>query len=149
MDSPVSGDPRTLRRSNAEDLSSRWPKSLRRRFASAMLHRTRKRWPYSPWGPDHDFGIRFKYMELARVLFATGWRKRFAPCPSKARPQEPSNTRSHWRALTRYVDNGLLEIDNCAAERSLRAVVMGRKNYLFMGSDEGGSYCPSRYLLIN
>jgi hypothetical protein len=32
-----------------EDLSSRWPKSLRRRFASAMLHRTRKGWPYSPW----------------------------------------------------------------------------------------------------
>jgi hypothetical protein len=50
-----------------EDLSSRWPKALRRRFASAMLHRTRKRWPYSPWGPDHDSGIRFKYMELARV----------------------------------------------------------------------------------
>jgi hypothetical protein len=50
-----------------ENLSSRWPKSLRRRFGSAMLHRTRKRWPYSPWGPDHDSGIRFKYMELARV----------------------------------------------------------------------------------
>ena len=56
---------------------------------------------------------------------------------------------SHWRALTRYVDDGQLEIDNSAAERSLRAVVLGRKNYLFMGSDEGGSYCPSRYLLIN
>ena len=56
---------------------------------------------------------------------------------------------SHWRALTRYVDDGRLEIDNSAAERSLRAVVLGRKNYLFMGSDEGGSYCPSHYLLIN
>jgi hypothetical protein len=31
---------------------------------------------------------------------------------------------SRWRALTRYVDNGLLEIDNNAAERSLRSVVM-------------------------
>ena len=51
---------------------------------------------------------------------------------------------SHWRALTRYVDDGLLEIDNSAAERSLRAVVLGRKNYLFMEYDEGGSYCPSR-----
>jgi hypothetical protein len=50
-----------------EDLSSRWPNALRRRFASAMLHRTRKRWPYSPWGPSHDSGIRFKYMDLARV----------------------------------------------------------------------------------
>jgi TniQ len=51
-----------------EDLSSRWPDALRRRFASAMLHRTRKRWPYSPWGPGHDSGIRFKYMDLARVF---------------------------------------------------------------------------------
>ena len=38
------------------------------------------------------------------------------------------------RALTRYVDNGLLEIDNSAAERALRAVAIGRKNYLFPGS---------------
>jgi hypothetical protein len=50
-----------------EDLSFRWPRALRRRFASALFHRTRRRWPYSPWGPGHDSGIRFKYMELARV----------------------------------------------------------------------------------
>ena len=56
---------------------------------------------------------------------------------------------SRWRALTRYTEDGLLEIDNNAAERALRAVALGRKNYLFVGSDEGGSYCPSRYLLIN
>ncbi len=45
---------------------------------------------------------------------------------------------SHWRALTRYVDDGLLEIDNSAAERALRAVSIGRKNYLFFGADSGG-----------
>jgi transposase len=55
---------------------------------------------------------------------------------------------SHWRALTRYVDDGLLEIDNNAAERSLRAVVMGRKNYLFMGSDSGGQRAAALYSLI-
>ena len=55
---------------------------------------------------------------------------------------------SHWRALTRYVDDGLLEIDNSAAERSLRAVVMGRKNYLFMGSDSGGQRAAALYSLI-
>jgi transposase len=55
---------------------------------------------------------------------------------------------SHWRALTRYVDNGRLEIDNSAAERSLRAVVMGRKNYLFMGSDSGGQRAAALYSLI-
>jgi transposase len=38
---------------------------------------------------------------------------------------------SHWRALTLYVDDDLLEIDNSAAERALRAVAIGRKNYLF------------------
>jgi transposase len=55
---------------------------------------------------------------------------------------------SRWRALTRYVDDGLLEIDNNAAERSLRPVVMGRKNYLFMGSDSGGERAASLYSLI-
>ena len=56
---------------------------------------------------------------------------------------------SRWRALTRYLDDGRIEMDNSAAERALRTVALGRKNYLFAGSDEGGSYCPSRYLLIN
>jgi hypothetical protein len=46
-----------------------------------------------------------------------------------------------WRALTRYVDNGLLEIDNSAAERALRAVAIGRKNYLFMGADSRPTSC--------
>ncbi len=55
---------------------------------------------------------------------------------------------SRWRALTRYVDDGLLEIDNNAAERSLRPVVMGRKNYLFMGSDSGGQRAAVLYSLM-
>jgi transposase len=55
---------------------------------------------------------------------------------------------SHWRALTRYLDDGLLEIDNNAAERALRAVAIGRKNYLFMGADSGGQRAASLYSLI-
>ena len=55
---------------------------------------------------------------------------------------------SHWRALTRYVDDGLLEIDNSAAERALRAVSIGRKNYLFFGADSGGERAASFYTLI-
>jgi len=55
---------------------------------------------------------------------------------------------SHWRALTRYVDDGLLEIDNNAAERALRTVAIGRKNYLFMGADSGGQRAASLYSLI-
>jgi transposase len=55
---------------------------------------------------------------------------------------------SRWRALTRYVDDGLLEIDNSAAERALRAVALGRKNYLFAGSDAGGERAAAFYSLI-
>ena len=55
---------------------------------------------------------------------------------------------AHWRALTRYLDNGLLEIDNNSAERALRCVALGRKNYLFAGSDAGGERAAAMYSLI-
>src|SRR5690606_40709395 len=45
---------------------------------------------------------------------------------------------NQWQALTRYLDDGAVEIDNNAAERSLRGVALGRKHYLFMGSDRAG-----------
>jgi transposase len=53
-----------------------------------------------------------------------------------------------WPALVRYCDDGLLEIDNNTAERSLRAVALGRKNYLFAGSDSGGERAAAIYSLI-
>jgi transposase len=55
---------------------------------------------------------------------------------------------SRWRALTRYAEDGHLEIDNSAAERALRAVALGRKNYLFAGSDAGGERAAAMYSLI-
>jgi len=53
-----------------------------------------------------------------------------------------------WEALMRYCDDGRLEIDNNAAERALRAVALGRKNYLFAGSDRGGDSAAAIYSLI-
>jgi len=55
---------------------------------------------------------------------------------------------SRWRALTRYTEDGLLEIDNSPAERALRAVALGRKNFLFAGSDSGGERAAAMYTLI-
>lgn len=55
---------------------------------------------------------------------------------------------THWIALTRYRDDGRLEIDNNAAERSLRAVALGRKNWLFAGSDDGGERAAAIYTLL-
>jgi transposase len=53
-----------------------------------------------------------------------------------------------WPALLRYCDDGQLEIDNNAAERALRAVALGRKNYLFAGSNAGGERAAAIYSLI-
>ena len=53
-----------------------------------------------------------------------------------------------WEALMRYCDDGRLEIDNNAAERALRTVALGRKNYLFAGSDVGGERAAAIYSLI-
>ena len=55
---------------------------------------------------------------------------------------------TRWTALTRYRDDGKIEIDNNAAERSLRTVALGRKNYLFCGSDTGGERAAGIYSLI-
>jgi transposase len=55
---------------------------------------------------------------------------------------------SRWDALTRYIKDGYIEIDNNAAERSLRGVALGRKNYLFAGSDRGGDRAAAIYGLI-
>ncbi len=55
---------------------------------------------------------------------------------------------SRWDALVRYSDDGNIEIDNNAAERALRAVALGRKNYLFAGSDVGGERAATIYSLI-
>lgn len=53
-----------------------------------------------------------------------------------------------WPALMRYSDDGRIEIDNNAAERALRAVALGRKNYLFAGSNSGGERAAAMYTLI-
>ena len=56
--------------------------------------------------------------------------------------------RSRWTALTRYLDDGRLEISNNAAERAIRPLALGRKNYLFAGSDAGGERAAAAYTLI-
>ncbi len=53
-----------------------------------------------------------------------------------------------WEAMVRYADDGRIEIDNSAAERALRAVAVGRRNYLFAGSDRGGERAAVFYTLI-
>ena len=55
---------------------------------------------------------------------------------------------SNWKAFTRYLDDPDLAIDNNLAERALRCVAVGRKNWLFAGNDEGGRRAAIIYSLI-
>jgi len=56
--------------------------------------------------------------------------------------------RWRWHALTRYLDDGRLEISNNAAENKIRPAALGRKNWLFCGSDAGGIRAAAFYTLI-
>ena len=55
---------------------------------------------------------------------------------------------NRWDAFTRFLEDGRLCMSNNAAERELRAVALGRKNWTFAGSDEGGRRAAAIYTLI-
>ena len=57
-------------------------------------------------------------------------------------------TLNQWEALTRYLDHGMLSIDNNFAERLIKPIVIGRKNWLFAGSDKGAANAAIIYSLI-
>jgi len=55
---------------------------------------------------------------------------------------------NQWEALNRYLENGILCIDNSLSERVIKLVALGRKNWLFSGSDEGAQRAAVLYSLI-
>jgi len=73
------------------------------------------------------------------------------------RPEEPPKSAlgkaigyalNQEATLRRYLDNGELEIDNNACERSLRGIALGRKNWLFAGSERGGRTAATLFTVI-
>ena len=55
---------------------------------------------------------------------------------------------ARWKALCHFLDDGTIEIDNNAAERAIRPIALGRKNWLFAGSDKGGERAAAILSLI-
>jgi hypothetical protein len=55
---------------------------------------------------------------------------------------------TRWPALVRYTEDGRLEMTNNAAERAIRPIAIGRKNWTFAGSDDGGRRAAVMYTLI-
>lgn len=56
---------------------------------------------------------------------------------------------TRWLALTRFLDDGRLCMSNNAAEREIRPIAVGRNNWTFAGSDEGGRRAAEIYTLIH
>ena len=65
--------------------------------------------------------------------------------PKSPMGQAAAYALNQWKALTVYATNGALDIDNNAAEQKLRPVAVGRKNYLFFGSERGGHTAATLY----
>jgi transposase len=68
-------------------------------------------------------------------------------------PQEPitkalNYVNNHWVALIRFLDDGRIPIDNNLAERMLKAVAVGRKNYMFAGSDAAAARAATFYTWV-
>ena len=78
------------------------------------------------------------------------WLKQYYPhvVPKSALGQAMGYAINNWRALTRFLEDGTLEIDNNRSERKIKTIVMGRKNHLFVGSKEGGKAATIIYRVI-
>jgi transposase len=67
--------------------------------------------------------------------------------PKSPIAQAINYARNHWQALLRFTEQGFLNIDNNASERAMRPAALGRKNFLFAGSDDGGRTTAVLYTL--
>jgi|TARA_B100000378_G_scaffold230879_1_gene195930 transposase len=68
--------------------------------------------------------------------------------PKSAMAKALAYGRKRWIALTRFLDDGRAEVDNNIAERAMRSVAIGRKNWLFAGSEAGGERAAAIYSVI-
>lgn len=68
--------------------------------------------------------------------------------PSSAIGEAIDYLLNHFVALSRYVEDGRLQIDNNDVEREVRPLTLGRKNYLFFGGERGGQFAATFYTLI-
>ena len=92
--------------------------------------------------------VMLAYYHLLYDVRAYLERERPRVLPKSPIGQAMAYTLSNWEALVRYAKDGDLEIDNNGAERSLRGVAVGRRNWTFFGSDGGGHTAAALSSLI-
>ncbi len=97
--------------------------------------------------------IRLRYRQSQSVDILSDFGEWLTEMRRDSLPKSPlgkavSYALTNWDALKVYTTDGLLSIDNNAAERAMRPIALGRKNYLFFGSDKGGETAAILYSLI-
>ena len=114
-------------------------------------------WSFDSPGEDgakaEEFRRRRREKQSIPILSAIGAWLHGPEC-STALPKSPFGEAvgyclNNWQALSEYARHGNLSIDNNPAERKLRPVAVGRKNYLFFGSDQGGRTAAVIYSVIS
>jgi len=100
-------------------------------------------------GPDEVFRMRQEQSvtllnELGKWISANYQSER----PTSPLAEAMGYTLRQWDALKRYTEDGQLPIDNGGVERAIRAVAIGRRNYLFAGSDTGGERAAIAYTIL-
>jgi transposase len=99
--------------------------------------------------PDKRLEERQKKSKVLVEKLFTGFRKAYDQLPKKSSTAKAiSYALNNQKALMRFLDNGKIEIDNNAAERAMRSIAIGRKNWLFAGSDSGGHTASIIYSII-
>jgi transposase len=99
--------------------------------------------------PDQRLRVRQEKSKPVLAMFESTIRAKLATLSKKSTLTGAINYwLNHWAALTFYCEHGRAEISNVLAENALRGVALGRKNYLFVGSESGGERAAATYTLI-
>ncbi len=102
-------------------------------------------------GEDHEARLERRQREAPPIIDALA--KWMADTYNKEPPKSPLAKACYyaiarWEGLKRFLEDGRLPLDNTASERALRQVAVGRNNYLFAGSDQGGERAAIAYTVI-
>jgi len=99
--------------------------------------------------PDQRRKVRQEQSKKLVVDLFTSFKAALPKLPRKSATTLAINyAMNNQAALMRFLDNGKIEIDNNAAERAIRGIALGRKNWLFAGSDNGGHTAATIYSLV-
>lgn len=121
--------------------------------ASEALEYIKKLYEIEARAKDLDNNVRKKMRQEEAKLILDDFKKWLDEKSESFPPKSPTALAiayalNHFRALTRYTEDGILDIDNNRAERAIRPIAVGRKNWLFAGSDRGGKAAAVIYSLI-